>query len=60
MRDPDVESMNWSVVIFSGVLLGSVGYYYSGAKARYIAPVELVKFEEYDEQQIASVYGKKY
>ncbi|KAL8830190.1 MAG: hypothetical protein Q9191_001571 [Dirinaria sp. TL-2023a] len=43
MRNPDLESMNWSVVIFSGVLLASVLYYYSGAKAFYIAPVELVK-----------------
>ena len=41
--DPTMEDMNWSVVIFWGVLLSSVGYYYGGAKAIYIAPVELVK-----------------
>ena len=43
MRNPDTKSMNWSIVIFSGVLLFSVSYYYGGAKAKYIAPIELVK-----------------
>lgn len=43
IRNPDSQSMNWSIVILSGVLLFSVSYYYGGAQARYVAPIELVK-----------------
>ncbi|KAL8787759.1 MAG: hypothetical protein Q9195_007628 [Heterodermia aff. obscurata] len=42
-RNPDSQSMNWSIVILSGVLLFSVSYYYGGARAKYVAPIELIK-----------------
>ncbi|KAL8849400.1 MAG: hypothetical protein Q9221_005638 [Calogaya cf. arnoldii] len=41
-RTPVVESMNWSSVIFGGVLVLSLGYY-ARARGRYVGPVELVK-----------------
>lgn len=43
MRSPNAQSMNWSVVIYAGVLLLSVCYYYGVARTKYIAPIELVK-----------------
>ena len=44
MRNPDTQSMNWSIVIFTGILLFSVSYYYyGGARAKYVAPIELIK-----------------
>ncbi|KAL8682932.1 MAG: hypothetical protein Q9186_001095 [Xanthomendoza sp. 1 TL-2023] len=45
MRQPEVESMNWSVVIFLGVLVMSLGYWVK-ARGKYVGPVMLVrKFE---------------
>ncbi|KAL8698287.1 MAG: hypothetical protein Q9201_006657 [Fulgogasparrea decipioides] len=41
-REPQVESMNWSSVIFVGVLLLSLGYYWI-ARGKYVGPVELVR-----------------
>lgn len=43
MRSPSAQSMNWSAVIFVGVLLLSVCYYYGVAGAKCVAPIELVK-----------------
>ncbi|KAL8978516.1 MAG: hypothetical protein Q9205_005912 [Flavoplaca limonia] len=44
-RNPQVESMNWSIVIFSGVLVLSLAYYLR-AKGKYVGPVKLVRKEE--------------
>ncbi|KAL8725582.1 MAG: hypothetical protein Q9181_006364 [Wetmoreana brouardii] len=41
-REPKVESMNWSSVIFAGVVVLSLGYY-QRAKEKYTGPVELVR-----------------
>ena len=44
-RNPQVESMNWSIVIFSGVLVLSLAYYLR-AKGKYVGPVKLVRKED--------------
>lgn len=35
---PNAKSFNWTVVIFSGVVLFSVGYYYARGRKKYISP----------------------
>ena len=45
-RDPTLQSMNWSIVIFAGVLVLSWGYYYWRARHKYVGPVKLVKKAE--------------
>lgn len=42
-RDPTLQSMNWSIVILTGVLVLSCGYYMSIARHKYVGPVQLVK-----------------
>ncbi|KAL8718986.1 MAG: hypothetical protein Q9225_003944 [Loekoesia sp. 1 TL-2023] len=42
-RDPTLQSMNWSIVIFSGVLALSWCYYLATARHKYVGPVRLVK-----------------
>lgn len=41
-RDPTLQTMNWSIVIFTGVLVLSCIYYLLRAKDVYVGPVELV------------------
>ncbi|KAI4246388.1 MAG: hypothetical protein L6R42_009932 [Xanthoria sp. 1 TBL-2021] len=43
-RNPKVESMNWSSVIFGGVVMLSLVYYLR-AKEKYVGPVKLVRIE---------------
>ncbi|KAK2877814.1 hypothetical protein FQN49_001171 [Arthroderma sp. PD_2] len=40
---PDVESMNWSAVIYSGVLLFSLVYFAFRGRHSYVGPVEYVR-----------------
>ena len=40
--DPTPESMNWSILIFTGVLLISGIYYVVKARHKYVGPVKLV------------------
>ena len=42
IRDPDPESMNWSIAIFWGVVTLSL-IYYLRARDIYVGPVELVQ-----------------
>lgn len=42
-RNPTLQSMNWSIVIFAGVLVLSWGYYLGKARHKYVGPVKLVK-----------------
>ena len=42
-RDPTLQGMNWSIVIFVGVLMLSGAYYWVSARHRYAGPVVLVK-----------------
>ncbi|PYH78800.1 amino acid transporter [Aspergillus uvarum CBS 121591] len=42
---PDAADMNWSIVIFSGVVLLAVGYYVLYAKHQYRGPVTRVRAE---------------
>ena len=38
----DPEDFNWSIVIFCGVLMLALFFYYAGGRKYYIAPVRLV------------------
>lgn len=40
---PSLVSMNWSVVVYSGVLIIAVIYYIFWARHSYVGPVEYVK-----------------
>lgn len=42
-RKPSLEGMNWSIVIFVGVMIISWGYYWGEARHKYVGPVKLVK-----------------
>ncbi|KAI4157771.1 MAG: hypothetical protein L6R39_000602 [Caloplaca ligustica] len=42
-RDPTLQGMNWSIVIFSGVMVLSGVYYRGIARHKYAGPVKLVK-----------------
>ncbi|KAL9593955.1 MAG: hypothetical protein Q9219_007293 [cf. Caloplaca sp. 3 TL-2023] len=41
-RNPEVQMMNWSCVIFAGVV-GLSGVYYLKARGKYVGPVKLVR-----------------
>lgn len=43
---PAVYAMNWSVVIYSGVLLLSLVYYLFWGRHKYVGPVEYVRKSE--------------
>ena len=40
--DPSLQNMNWSILIFAGVLLLSWSYYWVEASHKYEGPVKLV------------------
>jgi choline transport protein len=40
---PTVQSMNWSVLMFGGIMIFSLVYYYVWGRYTYSGPVELVK-----------------
>lgn len=42
-KDPTLQEMNWSIVIFAGVLIMGGGYYWGKARHKYVGPVKLVK-----------------
>lgn len=42
-KNPPLEGMNWSIVIFVGVMIISWGYYWGEAMHKYVGPVKLVK-----------------
>ncbi|KAL8636513.1 MAG: hypothetical protein Q9226_009246, partial [Calogaya cf. arnoldii] len=42
-RNPTLDGMNWSIVIYTGVLVLSWGYYLARARHKYLGPVKLVK-----------------
>lgn len=43
VRNPDSESMNWNILIYGVVLLGSVVYYFAKGRHVYDGPVEYVR-----------------
>lgn len=43
VRDPTMQEMNWSILIFAGVLVLSWAYYWERARHMYVGPVVLVK-----------------
>ncbi|KAL6713984.1 hypothetical protein ACLMJK_008478 [Lecanora helva] len=45
-KDPTLQSMNWSIVIFVGVLVLSGTYYVVRARHKYVGPVKLVRKDE--------------
>ena len=45
-RDPTLQNMNWSILIFAGVLLLSWSYYGANARHKYAGPVKLVRKDE--------------
>lgn len=44
--DPTLQNMNWSILIWAGVLLLSWSYYWVKARHKYEGPVKLVKKDE--------------
>jgi len=42
-RSPTLQNMNWSIVIFAGVLVLSWGYNLGRPRHKYVGPVKLVK-----------------
>lgn len=44
VRNPELDSMNWSILIFGGVIIFSLAYYLR-AKHKYVGPVKLVSKE---------------
>lgn len=42
-RQPDPETMNWSILIYGAVFIFSVGYYWVYGRHHYVGPVEYIR-----------------
>lgn len=40
-----IQTMNWSIVMYGGIILVATAYYFLGGRNKYVPPVALVKRE---------------